>query len=350
MFCTSPAEGQGKVNKKNVVIKSFDGVELSATYYPNPTGKREATVILLHDFDFTRGGSSQSAGWNKLAAALQADGYAVMSFDFRGFGDSKTVDPMNFWAKAQNKDMVKKSNGGKAASIDFKNFQGGYGPYLLNDIAAIKAYLDRQNDNRDCNTASTIFIGAGSGAALGSLWLGHECHRRRDKNMQVIGGPMLAELEIKDVAAAVWVSPSAKVGPKAVSLGPSLSEACNKNKVPVAFVFGSLDSASDNLSTSLANRINGSAKKDKIATLKRITGTKLAGDKLIDALETDKWIVTALGKVMDDRGARERLDRKSLQSRYWYVHPGSKNNVPWKIQKAAGDEVGPVDLKMVFKN
>jgi len=292
LFCTSQSEGQGKVNKKNVVVKTYDGVELAATYYPNPGGKREATVILLHDFDLTKGGSSQTQEWSNLAASLQAAGYVVISFDFRGFGDSKNVDPGTFWSRLDNKRMVKKGASGKAMLIDHKNFQSGYAPYLLNDIAAIKAYLDRQNDNKECNTASTILIGAGSGAALGSLWMGNESRRKRDKGNPLALVPTLGEPEVKDIAAAIWLSIAPRIGTsKGVGgkVASSLVEACVKNKVPVAFVFGSLDSASDTLSRNLEGRINGTGKtKGKDAALKVIKDTKLAGEKLLNrALPTE---------------------------------------------------------------
>ena len=86
------ARGQGKKpNTKNVPFETSDGVRLSGTLYPNPGGKREAVVMLLHDFDLKKGGSSQQAGWTNLAAKLQSEGYAVLMFDFRGFGDSKAL-------------------------------------------------------------------------------------------------------------------------------------------------------------------------------------------------------------------------------------------------------------------
>ena len=58
-------------------------------------------MLLLHDFDLKKGGSSQQAGWADLAASLQKDGFTVLSFDFRGFGDSKNVDK-EFWSHTQN--------------------------------------------------------------------------------------------------------------------------------------------------------------------------------------------------------------------------------------------------------
>ena len=100
-------------------------------------------------------------------------------------------------------------------AIDHKDFQAAYYRYLVNDITAAKAYLDRRNDDGELNTSNTIVIGAGEGATLGALWLAQECRKKRDKNPPPMGGiarpPMLAESEGKDVACAVWLTISSKL-------------------------------------------------------------------------------------------------------------------------------------------
>src|SRR3954453_22578742 len=92
LLAVGPSHGQAakKANTKNVTFKTSDGVELSGTLYPAPSGKRDATVILLHNFALKKGGSSSSEeGWGNLATTLQTNGYVVLTFDFRGFGESK---------------------------------------------------------------------------------------------------------------------------------------------------------------------------------------------------------------------------------------------------------------------
>ena len=51
------------------------------------------------------------------------------------------------------------------------------GPVLINDIAAVKCFLDRKNDTGACNTSSTILLGAETGATLGAIWLNAEWRR-----------------------------------------------------------------------------------------------------------------------------------------------------------------------------
>src|SRR5262249_35021117 len=157
---------------------SADGVELSGTYFPSAAGKKDACVLLLHDFDSKKGGNSHQDGWDALAGRLQAEGYAVLSFDFRGFGESKTVGK-SFWdiRRTPHNNMVRRRKG-SPDSVDHKDFNIGYYPYLVNDIAAAKAFLDRRNDAREVNSANVIVVGAGNGATLGAMWMASECRRR----------------------------------------------------------------------------------------------------------------------------------------------------------------------------
>src|SRR5579859_3450440 len=83
----------GKENSRVVSFRTSDGVELQGTFYPAPSsGAKDACVLMLHNFDPRKGGDSHEENWDRLAADLQKAGFAVLTFDFRGFGKSKTVD------------------------------------------------------------------------------------------------------------------------------------------------------------------------------------------------------------------------------------------------------------------
>src|SRR5262245_47129501 len=80
--CT-PVLAQGAKKERSVKIdfKSGDGVTLVGRYYAaGGRKKRDAVVLILHDFKKNKGGSSKALGYQNLAAALQDDGYAVFSF------------------------------------------------------------------------------------------------------------------------------------------------------------------------------------------------------------------------------------------------------------------------------
>src|SRR5262245_26381536 len=94
---TGSASAAEDAQSDRVSFSACDGVELSGTFYPSPRGKKDkdAVVLLLHDFDHRKGGGSHG-DWDKLAEKLQKEGYSVLSFDFRGFGGSKSVRD-DFW-------------------------------------------------------------------------------------------------------------------------------------------------------------------------------------------------------------------------------------------------------------
>lgn len=354
----TPAISTGQGAKKGgtsrpVTFKTADGVDLAGSFYSSGGKKRDAVVILLHDFDLKKGGDSTQEGWGDLAGALQANGYAVLSFDFRGFGQSKTVTKDVFWKQPINGPTHIRRKGTKVTDeVNHKDFQPGYVPYLVNDIAAAKAYLDRQNDKspNNCNTSSVILIGAGEGATLGAMWMANECRRRRDKSLQPIPGvpPTLGEPESKDLAAGVWLSIGTTLGRRNVAKTVTtwVVEAGNENKIPMAFVFGKDDSAGDVIARSLYNSIKTNPKSKDFATtaLHPVEKTKLTGHALLEsALDTQAWIInTYLDDVMQKRGNREHVDRKTATSAYYYT--ARKSSRPLKLSMKPGDDAPLVDV------
>src|SRR5215475_4904312 len=131
-------EEKGRTDK--VRFQTIDGVDLHGTFYPS--GKSNPpTVILLHAV----GENSKKKGWVHLAEELQKKGFAVLTFDFRGHGQStEIVEPQKFWEAPSNRMYMKHL--GKSTSLDVKDITPGYAPILCNDIAAARAFLDRKND------------------------------------------------------------------------------------------------------------------------------------------------------------------------------------------------------------
>jgi len=337
-----PAKGKG--DSKTVTFNSFDGVELKGTFWPDVSGRKgkDATVILLHNFDPRKGGSRSQDGWDSLGAHLQRDGYAALSFDFRGFGDSKTVDKNKFWAHKQN--ALARRGPKLTDAIDHKNFQANYYPYLANDIAAARAFLDDRNDAGECNTSSIVVIGAGEGATLGALWMESEFYRRRQKDPSAMfGNPALLDPEGRDLAAGVWLTISPYLGGRLqVPLQKWITDLGRTHKVPMAFDFGKGDSASANRARQYLKQINPSTKKLALTGEQAIEGTNLTGSALLQgSLSTEKWIVqTYLTKVMDERAKRLRVSREVRKNR-WYSQP--RGRAPQMV-KDVGDEAPWVDV------
>jgi len=342
------APGQ-EVKKSGVTIKTLDGVDLSANVYPSPGAKRDAVVILLHDIDMVKGTASEQEGWTDLALALQKDGYVVVTFDFRGFGESKSVDKDKFWKARQNlPNSGHFSKGFNKDSIDYKNFKSSYLQYLVNDIAAVKAFLDRRNDAKALNSSNTILIGAGEGATLGAMFLAHEARRARDKNTTLVGPPVVGDPEIKDYAAAIWLSISPQVGSKSVQLqmlSRWLAEVGRNHKVPMAFIYGKNEKGGGKFSEDLRKAVAPGGKVGSNTGAHGVA-TALKGQGLLSKdLKTSEWIVdTYLKNLMKERNSREQFERKADAHRYVFTEGGKVS----KINKPVGQEIGEVSIEYLF--
>ena len=121
-------------------------------------GKANAPVVMfLHKL-----GSDRTKGdWDALALKLQERNYAVLSFDFRGHGQSKTIlEPEKFWSYSMNTQYLNIRDRKKRV-LNYADFQTKYLPCLVNDIVAARYDLDNRNDSGQCNTSNIIVIGAG---------------------------------------------------------------------------------------------------------------------------------------------------------------------------------------------
>ena len=212
------ARGAGEKYKTYEFV-SADGVKLEGNLWSNAgaANKKDATVLLLHNFNDKNGGSSRDEGWDQLGDKLLDQGYSVFSFDFRGFGGSTKVDPEKFWdlrRNPQNQYIQGHNTVPLADTIDHAKFEHAYYPYLANDVQAAKAFLDRRNDSGEVNTSSLFVIGAGEGATVGALWMASQWHLQK-ADLGPLGALIIdpktgrfsfQEPEGKDQAGAIWLS------------------------------------------------------------------------------------------------------------------------------------------------
>ena len=368
------ANGQGKGDA--VHFDTADGVKIEGTYWASDKGKKAPVVILLHDFHPKTGGSSQDDGWNSLAAALNKDGFAVLQFDFRGFGKSTTVDPTKFWTLPHNKYVkVAGFNPLKPPeSIGHGDFANNYYPALANDVAAARAFLDRKNDGGELNTSSIVLIGAGDGAAIGALWLATDLHRKRGVFLGM-GVPIPdarfikfdATYDGKDVKCAVWLDISSRVPGSTVPTRKLIEETGKVNKVPMAFLYGKGNKDSDQVALSCMKAIAGSSykrgesPKDYPLCGDKDIDTKLTGSKLLQKnLDTEKWIVTGYldahrffmqQKPDDETPMKKHLkeewrERDWTKSRYYWLFPGVTPALPQVVPAKNDNDMAPLLLPL----
>src|SRR5436309_7042404 len=136
-----PAHAQND-KKEDISFKTFDGMLIKGSFYPSGKGANAPVVMFLHKL-----GSDRTKGdWDALATKLQIAGYAVLSFDFRGHGQSKTIlEPEKFWNYSMNANHLNIRDRKKKV-LNYADFKTGYVPYLVNDIVAARYDLDNRND------------------------------------------------------------------------------------------------------------------------------------------------------------------------------------------------------------
>jgi pimeloyl-ACP methyl ester carboxylesterase len=297
---------------EQVTFITVDHVQIVGTLYPGSKGKKGACVVMLHELDKDR----SAAGWRRLAEALQAVGHTVLTFDFRGHGESKRVT-QDFWKTPVNTRLPEYRKGkwedGLPETIVARNFPASYFPWLIHDISAARAFLDLKHENPESpvNSFNLVLVGVGSGAALGSLWLATEGYRYESalnsEVPEIIGN--------RDVARAVWlgIDMQWRGRPFNVPFWTYLAHQPHQRErmVPIDFVFG----AADIHATALARQCVSAGGGE----LKPISGTNFAGWEFFEKGSADeKQLQTLLKKTLKEHSLQAWAPRQ-FKSRlsYW---------------------------------
>jgi hypothetical protein len=306
-----PSSGRGQTkkaiaNSDEVTFDTYDGVELRGTFYPAKKAKASC-VIFLHKF----GENRQKQGWDALAQALLDADFAVLAFDFRGHGDSTNVNS-DFWKHSQNFSI---RNGGPGKTkISHKEFAPGYVPFLANDVAAAKRFLEKQNDAGVCNASNIVVVGAEEGAAIGALWIATEWERKplvqNPFSKRWLPDPQ-GKVAGEDIASAVWLSIPSHLNGFNVAYWLTGRSSQIRDKVPMAFFYGDRDSKAAAAATSLLDALKKRGKQAMEFTRGKAKRTSLAGQELLGKknLNTEEEIATYLGRIMQNRGMKAWVQR-----------------------------------------
>jgi hypothetical protein len=225
-----------------VRIHTIDHLNLTGTLYHGWKGKQGMTVLMLHDL----GRHRATPAWKHLAETLQAEGHTVLTFDFRGHGDSHTVERA-FWDYPVNRLMLPnyvrdKPLDDHPSELIWTGLPSEYLPWLIHDIAAARMYLDLRHDEHDSpvNTFNLVVFGAGHGAALGSLWLASEGVRINGLD-RPNGRIILKPPEKLSVLQTVWLGMESRWKMRAFPVRNWIRWAHLKPTVPITFVYGGED-------------------------------------------------------------------------------------------------------------
>jgi alpha-beta hydrolase superfamily lysophospholipase len=332
------AHAQGKEPEPDPVkIITVDGVRLNAVFYPSPK-KNSPAVIMLHPIG--DGKSSKSREWKGLATTLQKNGYSVVTFDFRGHGESTSIDSPNvFWTVPANRNFVRTKD---KATIEVKDFikNGAYLPTLVNDIAAIRTFLDEKNDQGQCNSSSIIVIGAESGATLGAIWINSEWNRYKylaPMNPMFMKGTLDKRPEGNNITAAIFLTIQPELNTyRKISVGGVLARAVKFQATPTIFFSGKDDKRSTDFAKALESRLKGKG------DLHRFTGavalkTNLTGMKLLQtSLKTNDAMVDWLDKVVAERG--NRWSRRDFPNSFYMWRSPVNANFIWPAKMLKGEQ------------
>jgi pimeloyl-ACP methyl ester carboxylesterase len=309
-----------KIDKQRFEATTADGVKLVGDFYPPPPAKGKATnapcVILLHEVGLQTSKASRR-DFGRFPERLQEEGYAVLAFDFRGYGDSKEIDPNIYWRVHQYR---RPTVGGGAlrlpSKIEAREFRTGYEfGQLGNDLIAAKVWLNSKNNASECNSNNVCLIGAEQGAVLGLLWTLTEY---KDPNR--FKGANKSEGD--DISSAVWLSMSNRLGSDLVDRQLQAAMLALRERMPTLVLYGRDDRASKAFWNRAFEWVKPRADADRFedTNLKEVEKTSLTGTNLLnkDTLKTEDVILTWL--------------KKAMPTRNWDQQRGGQAPTPFAIQ------------------
>jgi pimeloyl-ACP methyl ester carboxylesterase len=291
-------------NKFRVPIPTADYVELDGTYYRGTKGRDTPCVILVHNFRSDR----TKSGLDELAKALNNKGFAVLTFDLRGHGGSVNVSP-SFWAVAANKNGIMGGNA-KQTTISFAKFKPTYLPWLVNDIAAARHFLEVKNDAGELNAQSIFIVGCGEGASLGMEFVASEWQRQYVVGVRALQSSGTTKVAGRDIAGAVWLSITMR--PNNVFL-PMQNWIRNipglRDETHMCMIYGDRDLKAKADADELLRAL-GTGGRDKVQKFEpkiELKGTDLSGQALLSpaaaSFGVPLTVVNYIDKVMSDRKA-----------------------------------------------
>ncbi|MEI7685785.1 MAG: hypothetical protein WCL32_12225 [Planctomycetota bacterium] len=332
----APAQPKELDAAEKVRFETADGVKIQGEFYRSAV-KGAPVVMMLHNI----GESSAKEKWIDLAKTLQPT-FSVLTFDFRGHGNSVEIDPELYFRYPANVRATKGASP-KKTKLDWRDIDKNAYTLFINDIAAAKGYLERtKNDLGICNTANTFVIGVDQSATLAAIWANSEFHRYKfDFIPPFFQVKMESKAEGQNITGLVCLGISPKLGTRPVSLLKTLDYPCRQNQMPILLVHGDGDpkdkaSLQDKETAKFlekAIKIPLAGKKDdpKFAFTKAVelkNAGKLRGvDLLAKSLNTSQGINTYLKSLASEK-ANEWSAHEFAKSKYgWKVNP-DPNELP----------------------
>lgn len=171
-------------------LETKDGGTLKGTYFQSNRGKDAAVVVLLHMAD---GNRMIWQGRDSFAARLHNEGYAVLTLDLRGHGDSKGDGAVGVVAQSEKKTARK-----AARKIE-------YSQMVEFDMEAVNKFLLTEHQQGNLNMNKTGFVGPEMGATVAAFAAARDWQKPRYDDAPAGSGMETPRGE--NVRALVLISP-----------------------------------------------------------------------------------------------------------------------------------------------
>ncbi|MEM1067993.1 MAG: alpha/beta hydrolase [Planctomycetota bacterium] len=249
------AQDDEKLKPRLVSLKTKDGIELRAFYFPSDQGKDAITVLLVHEWQ------GQASPYKKLVLALRDAGCAVLVPDYRGHGGSR--DYVNARGQKDQFNIAQMNKRDVESIIAF-------------DLEKAKSFLKEENNEELLNLNALVVIGVREGCVMASHWA------QRDWSFPSVGSMKQGQ----DVKALIFISPEKQI--KGIGIDTAINQP-TMYSLPVMIVAGA-SSPEASEARRLGKRIEG--KKRRIGQGQasgfelRLVPTNLGGPSLVSEVST----------------------------------------------------------------
>lgn len=277
---------QEEAGPERFTCETADGVTLVGDFYPpgKAKGERAPCVVLLHAVGPGRATASRG-DFGKLPVALQREGFAVVTFDFRGHGESRQIDPVRYYDIYPPTRQL--ANPAAANKIDSRDFRTPLEvAALANDLIAVKVWLNKQNNLKRCHSHKVGLVGVEQSGLIALLFAINE-HRDTNRPLEISAARSGTEnrFEGEDLSALVWLSTTDRLG--ADRLDANLVQAwlqfTQTRSLPLLAVFGEDDQAAKEFWARASSALRPRERDGQVgSSLRRIKGTSLTGLKLLE--------------------------------------------------------------------
>ena len=180
-----------ELKPRKITLKTKDGIELRAFYFPSDKGKKAITVLLVHEWQ------GQASPYRNLVLALREAGCAVLVPDYRGHGGSR-----EYINARGRKDQF------NIATMNRRDVEA----IVAYDLEKAKAFLKEENDEERLNLNSLVVIGVREGCVMAARWA------QRDWSFPSVGSVKQGQ----DVKALVFISPEKQI--KGIGIDPAVNQ------------------------------------------------------------------------------------------------------------------------------